>query len=65
MGFFDAGVGLVSLAIAAFAPLQLAPIAPMAYMLMGPAHFTYGRRAGWKRQLLEEQLAGEPDGISV
>jgi hypothetical protein len=61
----SAGVGLVSLAIAAFAPLQLAPIAPMAYMLMGPAHFTYGRRAGWKRQLLEERLAGEPDGISV
>ncbi len=52
-------VGLVSLLIAAFAPLRLAPIAPMAYALMGPAHFTDGWRSGSKRQVLEEQLAGE------
>ena len=45
--------------IASFAPLQLAPIAPMAYALMGPAHFTYGWRTGWKRQVLEERRAGE------
>jgi len=45
--------------IASFAPLQLAPIAPMAFVLMGPAHFAYGWKSGWKRQVLEERLAGE------
>lgn len=50
---------LEALAIASFAPLQPAPIAPMAYALMGPAHFTYGWRTGWKRQVLEERRAGE------
>jgi len=36
----------------------LAPIAPTAYCLMGPAHFWYGSRSGRKRRLLEEELAG-------
>ena len=62
----SASVGVLSLAMASFAPLEFAPIAPMAYALMGPAHFTYGWRSGWKRQVLEERLAGEtPVAMSV
>jgi Endosomal/lysosomal potassium channel TMEM175 len=56
----SAGVGFVSLAIASFGPLQLAPIAPTTYCLMGPVHFWYGSRSGRKRRLLEAQLAGRP-----
>jgi predicted outer membrane lipoprotein len=54
----SAGVGFVSFAIASVGPLELAPIAPTAYCLMGPAHFWYGSRSGRKRRLLEEELAG-------
>jgi predicted outer membrane lipoprotein len=54
----SAGVGFVSLGIASVGPLELAPIAPTAYCLMGPAHFWYGSRSGRKRRLLEEELAG-------
>jgi low temperature requirement protein LtrA len=54
----SAGVGVLSLVIASFGPLELAPIAPTAYCLMGPAHFWYGSRSGRRRQLLEEQLTG-------
>jgi predicted outer membrane lipoprotein len=54
----SAGVGFISLAIAAVGPLELAPIAPTAYCLMGPAHFWYGSRSGRTRRRLEEELAG-------
>ena len=54
----SAGVGVVSLVMASAGPLELAPIAPTAYCLMGPAHFWYGSRSGRRRRMLEEQLAG-------
>ena len=53
----SAAVGVVSLTIALGAPLGLAPIAPTAFFLMGPAHFAYGARTGRKRRLLVDQLA--------
>jgi len=53
----SAAVGVVSLTIALVAPLGLAPIAPTAFFLMGPAHFAYGARTGRKRRLLVDQLA--------
>jgi predicted outer membrane lipoprotein len=56
----SAGVGTLSLAIASFGPLELAPIAPLAYCLMGPAHFGYGTMSGKKRRMLEQELAGNP-----
>jgi uncharacterized membrane protein len=34
----SAGVGVVSLIVALFAPLQFAPLSPMCFGLMGPAH---------------------------
>jgi uncharacterized membrane protein len=62
----SAGVGVLSFAIASFAPLELAPIAPTVYCLMGPAHFGYGSQSGKKRRLLEERLAGVvPAAVSV
>jgi predicted outer membrane lipoprotein len=56
----SAGVGVVSLAIASFAPLELAPIAPLAYCLMGPVHFGYGTLSGRRRRTLETELSGSP-----
>ena len=53
----SAGVGVISLTIATLGPLELAPIAPTAYCLMGPAHFWYGSRSGRKRRLIAEELA--------
>jgi hypothetical protein len=56
----SAGVGALSLSIASFGPLGLAPIAPTVFCLMGPAHFTYGRVSGKQRRMLEKQLAADP-----
>jgi uncharacterized membrane protein len=53
----SAGVGVIALVIASMAPLGLAPVAPMAFCFMGPAHFIYGSRSGRNRRALEEQLA--------
>jgi uncharacterized membrane protein len=61
----SAGVGVVSLTIATVGPLELAPIAPTAYVLMGPAHFGYGTVSGKKRRVLEQQLAGDPAADAV
>ena len=62
----SAGVGVLSFAIASFAPLELAPIAPTVYCLMAPAHFGYGSQSGKKRRLLEERLAGVvPAAVSM
>jgi hypothetical protein len=55
----SAGVGVLSLTIASFGPLELTPIAPTAFCLMAPAHFAYGIMSGRKRRMLEEQLAGD------
>jgi uncharacterized membrane protein len=52
----SASVGVISLVIASLAPLGFAPVAPMAFCLMGPAHFVYGGRSGRNRRALEEQL---------
>jgi uncharacterized membrane protein len=48
----SAGVGVLSLALASFAPLELAPIAPTAFCLMGPAHYGFGSISGKKRSAL-------------
>jgi uncharacterized membrane protein len=52
------GVGVLSLLVAALAPLEFAPISPMVYSLMGPAHWTLGVRSGNRRKALETELAG-------
>lgn len=38
---------------------EISRLDAVASALMGPAYFTYGWRSGWKRQVLEERLAGE------
>jgi uncharacterized membrane protein len=50
-------VGAVALAVAAFAPLQLAPFSPMMFFLMGPAHWIWGTRARKRREALERELS--------
>ena len=57
----SAAVGGISLLIAAIGPLELAPISPTAYALMGPLHWIYGVRSGRQRVVLEQQLV---DGIA-
>lgn len=47
------GVGLVSMAIAYFAPVRFAPLAPSAFMLMGPAHYLWGAATGRRRSAIE------------
>lgn len=58
------GVGVLSLVIAAVGPLDLAPLSPMTYSLMGPAHWIAGVRNARRRTVLEEQLAGGTDPVS-
>lgn len=55
----SAGVGLISLLVAAFAPLEFAPLSPMAYSLMGPGHWIFGMRSGNRRKALERALEDE------
>ena len=57
-------VGTVSLLVATVAPLELAPIAPMMYALMGPVHTIYGMRSGKRRRALENTLAGDAGPVT-
>ncbi|HMF58833.1 MAG TPA: TMEM175 family protein [Vicinamibacterales bacterium] len=53
------GVGTISLLIASVGPLELSPIAPMSFILMGPFHWMWGVRSRKRREAVEERLAGE------
>jgi hypothetical protein len=57
------GVGMLSLLMASFAPLALAPIAPMLFFLMGPGHWIYGARRGNRRREIEAERSG--DAVAV
>jgi uncharacterized membrane protein len=46
----SAAVGLISVTIALGAPRVMAPIAPMAFALMGPAHWLFGHYCERKRK---------------
>jgi hypothetical protein len=46
----SASVGVLSLLVAAAAPVELAPISPTCFALMGPAHWLYGVRTKKKRR---------------
>ena len=50
----SAGVGVVSLLVALFAPLRFAPLSPMCFALMGPAHWYFGNRVERRRPELVE-----------
>lgn len=52
----SAGVGLLALLIAIAAPLQFAPISPIAFGLMGPAHWFFGKKMDHRRQALRKKL---------
>ena len=45
----SAGVGVVSLLVALFAPLRFAPLSPMCFALMGPAHWYFGNQVERRR----------------
>ena len=44
-------VGLLSVAFALLAPIQMSPIAPSIFALMGPLHWLFGSYAGRKRKI--------------
>jgi hypothetical protein len=46
----SASVGLMSLLVAAAAPIQFAPLSPTCFALMGPAHWLFGTRSEKKRR---------------
>jgi hypothetical protein len=53
-------VGLIATLVALAAPLQFAPLSPMSFALMGPAHWLYGnrmerRRAAFARSVQTQQ----------
>jgi uncharacterized membrane protein len=52
----SAGVGVVSLIVALFAPLQFAPLSPMCFALMGPAHWYFGNRVERRRPAFVEDV---------
>jgi len=58
------GVGMLSLLMASFAPLSLAPISPMVFFLMGPGHWIYGARSGRRRREIEARLSGEEQALA-
>jgi uncharacterized membrane protein len=47
----SASVGLLSVAFALFAPVEMSPIAPSLFALMGPLHWLFGSYAGRKRKI--------------
>jgi hypothetical protein len=51
----SASIGLVALAVALLAPVQIAFVSPMCFALMGPAHWAFGVRAERKRRALDAQ----------
>jgi hypothetical protein len=51
--FISVAHGLVSIAIAALAPIQYLPVAGLLFCLMGPAHGIFGYRNGRARERLE------------
>jgi uncharacterized membrane protein len=53
----SAGVGLVVVGVALLAPVEMAPIAPAMFSLMGPAHWTFGTVMGNRRRAMEKVLA--------
>jgi uncharacterized membrane protein len=50
----SAGVGVVALLVALLAPLQFAPLSPMCFALMGPAHWYFGNRVERRRPAFAE-----------
>ncbi|MEO5898422.1 MAG: hypothetical protein ABIS06_22255 [Vicinamibacterales bacterium] len=54
----SAGVGLVAVLVALFAPGQLVFLSPMTFGLMGPSHWIFGTRADRRRKPLIGRLEG-------
>lgn len=63
----SAGVGLIVVLFAVGLPRRYAFVAPMAFILMWPAHYFFERRVGQKRKALLEDLpaASEGDGAEA
>jgi len=56
----SAGVGVVALLVALFAPLRFAPLSPMCFALMGPAHWYFGNRVERRRPEFVESIVRSP-----
>jgi hypothetical protein len=53
------GVGVIATLVALVAPLKLAPLSPMCFALMGPAHLLFGSSMKKRRAALARELAVE------
>jgi Endosomal/lysosomal potassium channel TMEM175 len=52
----SAGVGVVAFLVAVLAPLRFAPLSPVCFGLMGPAHWFFGNRMDQRRLQLMSRL---------
>jgi len=52
----SACAGLLAVLVAVAAPLRFAPLSPMCFGLMGPAHWWFGAIMGERRRALERRL---------
>ena len=57
------GVGLIAVLVATTAPLAFAPLSPMSFGLMGPAHWGFANQALKRRNALEKQLSAGPPTV--
>ena len=58
----SACAGLLAVLVAVMAPLRFAPLSPMCFGLMGPAHWWFGAMMGRRRRALERRLTA-PAGV--
>jgi uncharacterized membrane protein len=65
----SASIGLFAVFVALAAPVQVAFLSPMCFVLMGPAHAWFGARSGKRRRRLEleeeERLRTSAGGIAA
>jgi uncharacterized membrane protein len=56
----SAAVGVIAVLVAVAAPLRFAPMSPMCFSLMGPAHWFFGKRMERRRAVLSAHAPDAP-----
>ena len=60
----SAAVGLFAMFFALLAPRELAFLSPSSFVLMGPAHWWYGKRSERRRAAFIARMGGDTVGVS-